>query len=406
MNQMANTNTNTNTNANANIVWTPEELDETLYKINENATDGVINEIKQQVLNNKSEGESVQTVFLKLDILQEDEVHIVEFYAPWCPHCQHFKSHYIRLAKEMQRRTIATRIQFHAVSCTLNEDMCDTYEIEGFPTVMGWRGGEEYADLNDITKPGLILNEGGTIDADSVAEELDIALAEEEILHNQSESKFSNSQDQREWEEKKVQWGLESAKEHLAMMEYDSDINERYHNAAVSLAYLLKTSVYESSKGTLSHKKAHVLYDFLILVDWASPFEWDFRSQFVQVLLHRFDLDVIQGKHMLVDLVERIQKISFKTGRRREELLWGHVNEHRSRKKYNRRRAIKSGLGGESESHVPIQNILKEHSKWTDACTHETSYKGYTCGLWDLFHILTIGSIQHHNRAYGVRQGE
>lgn len=388
--------------------WSSEELNETLYKIDENTKKEVIviDEIKQEA-NSKSEG-SNETMFLALDI-QQDEVHIVEFYAPWCPHCQHFKSHYINLSKEMQRRTIATRIQFHAVSCTLNEVICDTYEIAGFPTVMGWRGGEDYAEFNDIQKPGLILNEEGTVDADSIAEDLDIPLAEEELLQNQTESKFSNSQDQRDWEKRKMQWGLESAKEHLAMMEYDSDINERYHNAAVSLAYLLKTSIYESSKGTLDYKKAHVLYDFLTLVDWATPFEWDFRKQFVQVLLNKFDSDVIRGKRMLVDLVEGIQSKSFKIGRRREELLWGHLNEHRSRKKYNRRTAIKNGLGGESESHVlhvPLQTILKEHSKWTDACSHGTSFKGFTCGLWDLFHILTIGSIQYANRVHGIRKGE
>jgi thiol-disulfide isomerase/thioredoxin len=402
--------------------WTPEELGETLYKLDENAT-GVINEIKQVGSSSHSEigisdkkpldhdpyykSQESEPEYLKLD-LQGDDVHIVEFYAPWCPHCQNFKSHYIDLAREIQRRTIATQIYFHAVSCTLNEIICDTYEIEGFPTVMGWRGGEDYANFNDITKPGLVLNEEGKIDADSVADFLLIALAEDEMANMTPESKFSNSQDQRQWEENKKQLGLEIAKEHLAMMEYEADINERYHNAAVSLAYLLKTSVYESSKGYLNEKKAHVLYDFLILVDWATPFQWDFRSQFIQVLLNRFNSDVIAGKRSLVDLVESLQGRSFKTGTRREELLWGHLNESRTKRFLTRRAAVKSGLGGEAESyefHVPFQTLLKEHSQWTDACTHKTVSKGFTCGLWHLFHILTIGSIQFQNRMYGIHKG-
>jgi thiol-disulfide isomerase/thioredoxin len=40
--------------------------------------------------------------------LSNDVAHVVEFYAPWCPHCQHFKWEYIEIAKETKRRATAT----------------------------------------------------------------------------------------------------------------------------------------------------------------------------------------------------------------------------------------------------------------------------------------------------------
>lgn len=40
--------------------------------------------------------------------LSNDVAHVVEFYAPWCPHCQHFKWEYIEIATETKRRATAT----------------------------------------------------------------------------------------------------------------------------------------------------------------------------------------------------------------------------------------------------------------------------------------------------------
>ncbi len=40
--------------------------------------------------------------------LSNDVAHVVEFYAPWCPHCQHFKWEYIEIAAETKRRTTST----------------------------------------------------------------------------------------------------------------------------------------------------------------------------------------------------------------------------------------------------------------------------------------------------------
>jgi Ca2+-binding EF-hand superfamily protein/thiol-disulfide isomerase/thioredoxin len=41
--------------------------------------------------------------------LSPDVAHVVEFYQPWCPHCQHYKSDYIEVAKETKRRATTTQ---------------------------------------------------------------------------------------------------------------------------------------------------------------------------------------------------------------------------------------------------------------------------------------------------------
>lgn len=50
--------------------------------------------------------------------LSNDVAHVVEFYAPWCPHCQHFKWEYIEIAKETKRRATATRGTFNLIHTT------------------------------------------------------------------------------------------------------------------------------------------------------------------------------------------------------------------------------------------------------------------------------------------------
>jgi thiol-disulfide isomerase/thioredoxin len=43
---------------------------------------------------------------LKYLNLTSDVAHVVEFYAPWCPHCQNYKWRYMELAAEVLRRSI------------------------------------------------------------------------------------------------------------------------------------------------------------------------------------------------------------------------------------------------------------------------------------------------------------
>ncbi|CCK71356.1 protein disulfide isomerase MPD1 KNAG_0G02990 [Huiozyma naganishii CBS 8797] len=58
---------------------------------------------------------------------------LVEFYAPWCGHCQRMKP-----SVEKAARRLAGVAQVAAVNCDLNKNrgLCREYNVEGYPTVM------------------------------------------------------------------------------------------------------------------------------------------------------------------------------------------------------------------------------------------------------------------------------
>ena len=59
------------------------------------------------------------------------EALLVEFFMPWCGHCQHFKHEYATAAA-----AIASRVATYAVDCTKEGRLCESFGAKSFPTVM------------------------------------------------------------------------------------------------------------------------------------------------------------------------------------------------------------------------------------------------------------------------------
>ena len=117
-------------------------------------------------------------------------------------------------------------------------------------------------------------------------------------------------------------------------------------------------------------------------------------------------LIVPKGRDALHPFVLQYQTHPFQTGRWREELLWGHIDERHVQiyKSKHPRNVVKESLGAEhGRYHRDDHERRKEHASWTVACTHEKPHSGFTCGLWDLFHILTIGASLNERQSYGFR---
>ncbi|PKI85449.1 protein disulfide-isomerase [Malassezia vespertilionis] len=76
----------------------------------------------------------------------------VKFYAPWCPHCQAMAAAYEEVAASVQGQ-----LNVLAVNCVTYSDLCDKYEIRGFPTLRLYRNGtaDRYV-TGERTKSGML----------------------------------------------------------------------------------------------------------------------------------------------------------------------------------------------------------------------------------------------------------
>lgn len=323
----------------------------------------------------KTDPNEEDIIYLKLP---NNNVHVVEFYAPWCAHCIHFRETYMQIAAEVTSRSIGTPVQFHAVSCELFRMICRAYSIKGFPVVLGYRLGanlhERGIELNPIDEPEMTVG--------SIARDLHLELAY--VPKEMSIRNFTNSEDRREYEERQVHQAEEAATTKQAWHEYSSSLDERYHNAAVSLAFVLKNGIYVDRKDGLDDNSALALKEFLELVDWATPQAWSIRTGLIQDLLHNLP-DIVSSSRKLSQIVDR--HVAIDTG----DSLWGGFQESTA----------------QSNDTVSLSqaDFFRNNTKWTEACTHSRRAMGYTCGMWDLFHILSIGTSWPSHQLYGFLSG-
>ncbi|EEY65303.1 sulfhydryl oxidase, putative [Phytophthora infestans T30-4] len=61
-----------------------------------------------------------------------DIVWLVDYYAPWCPHCRHFAPEWERVANFYAK---TDKVQVGAVDCTQNSEICNNENIHGYPGV-------------------------------------------------------------------------------------------------------------------------------------------------------------------------------------------------------------------------------------------------------------------------------
>ncbi|KAH3667835.1 hypothetical protein WICMUC_005235 [Wickerhamomyces mucosus] len=69
-------------------------------------------------------------------VLHSNQTSLVEFYAPWCGHCQRLKGEFSNVGKHL--KDIAT---VGAINCDVasNKKICSKYRVEGYPTLIGFR---------------------------------------------------------------------------------------------------------------------------------------------------------------------------------------------------------------------------------------------------------------------------
>lgn len=64
------------------------------------------------------------------DVVSKNRYVLVEFYAPWCGHCQHLAPEYAAAATELKGEVILAK-----VDATEENDLAQKFEVQGFPTI-------------------------------------------------------------------------------------------------------------------------------------------------------------------------------------------------------------------------------------------------------------------------------
>lgn len=65
------------------------------------------------------------------DFLEKNRYVMVEFYAPWCGHCQALAPEYAAAATELKGEAVLAK-----VDATEENDLGQQYDVQGFPTVL------------------------------------------------------------------------------------------------------------------------------------------------------------------------------------------------------------------------------------------------------------------------------
>lgn len=250
---------------------------------------------------------------------------IVEFYAPWCPHCRHFKDHFIQFARNLE--TLAVRAQVtvdvHAVSCTAHREICNAQDVHSYPTIKIFPAGSINGTIVKVSQvhPFHVLDKLGI--------KLDMLTPKEK----REFSKTSTKKKPGSYSKTKV--ALARSKEQV------------YADATRSFDFALRQSVF-MAKGPLEEKRKDIFLLWLDLLHNALPPSGTIQHQ--------------------IDAILENEKEAMKS----EENLLALVDPFRP-----------------------------ENKEWSQACTHGEKGMGYTCGLWELFHIMTIGLVEFNKMAPG-----
>jgi thiol-disulfide isomerase/thioredoxin len=253
------------------------------------------------------------------------DARIVEFYAHWCSHCQHFKPHFIEFAKHLQETMdqlsgVDIKVEVHAVSCVPNKAICNDFKIQGFPTVKLFPPNS----LNGTTM-GL-----GKLKPNQVLKLLGIETETYSAQKTYSETR-----------------GTFDGKNHHFV---PRSVKETYNDAHLSLDFVLRNGIFMSA-GELDTKAAGALTNFLQVCSRALP-----------------------SSSSMYPVIEELLNQSRRIVRSEADLT----------------QALDS-TGAKPPS-----------DKWSPSCLRHGT--GYTCGLWTLFHILTVGTVEWNMGAANPEQ--
>jgi len=86
--------------------------------------------------------------------VEENDLVLAEFFAPWCGHCKALAPEYEIAATTLKEKNIALA----KVDCTEEQDLCQQYGVEGYPTLKVFRGPDSITPYSGQRKADAIIS--------------------------------------------------------------------------------------------------------------------------------------------------------------------------------------------------------------------------------------------------------